>query len=265
MINSVNLTTFQLSYQATPRWSFSADVPVLFATRRRENSPVTFTAQGIGDISVTAKTWLWRPPAEFGGNVAIGFGVLFPTGRSNVQNTVNTGIAVVTQPVDFSIQPGQGGWGIIGQVQSFKTVRRSVVFFDATYIATPQNTNHTFRGGTNPLTQYNSISDAYLLEAGIAYPVRRVKGLALTFGPRDEGVPVRDIFGKSEGFRRPGFAISLVPGIEYSRGGKNIYSISVGKAIYRTRERSVPDIATGGHGDAAFADYVWFASYTHRF
>jgi hypothetical protein len=35
--------------------------------------------------------------------------------------------------------------------------------------------------------------------------------------------------------------------------------------VYRTRERSVPDIATGGHGDAAFADWIWLANYTCRF
>ena len=137
MMNKINLTTFQLSYQATPRWRFSVDVPVLFATRRRENAPFTFSAQGIGDISVTAQSWLWRPPTESGGNIAIGFGAVLPTGRSNVKNTVNTGTALVTQPVDFSIQPGQGGWGIVGQLQGFKIVRKSVLFFDASYIATP--------------------------------------------------------------------------------------------------------------------------------
>ena len=42
-------------------------------------------------------------------------------------------------------------------------------------------------------------------------------------------------------------------------------SFSVGKAIYRDRTRSVPDVITGGHGDAAFADYVWLASYSFRF
>ena len=35
--------------------------------------------------------------------------------------------------------------------------------------------------------------------------------------------------------------------------------------IRRDRTRSVPDRITGGHGDAAFADYVWSASYSYRF
>src|SRR5260370_24072412 len=187
---------------------------------------------------------------------------MLPTGRSNVKNTVNNGTAIVTIPVDYSIQPGQGGWGIVGQTQAFKAVKKSVLYFDASYIATPQNTNHTFRGGTNPLTRYNSISDEYLVEAGAAYPVAQVRGLGLTFGPRYEGVPVRDIFGKSDGFRRPGFAVSLGPGFEYS-GRNSIWTFGFGKAVYRTRERSVPDIASGGHGDAAFADYVWLAEHPY--
>jgi len=264
VMNKVNLFNVNLNYQATPRWSFAADVPVLFATRRGQSSPYTTSAQGIGDIILTAQSWIWRPPTESAGNVAVGFGVMLPTGRSNVKNTVNNGTAVVTMPVDYSIQPGQGGWGIVGQVQAFKAVSKAVFYFDASYIATPQSVNSTFRGGTNPLAQYNSISDQYLAEAGIAYPISRIRGLSLTFGPRDEGVPVRDIFGKSLGFRRPGFAVSVEPGFEYARG-KSIYTFGIGKAVYRTRERSVPDFVSGGHGDAAFADWVWLANYTYRF
>jgi hypothetical protein len=264
VMNKMNLFNVNLSYQATPRWSFSADVPVLFATRRGQSSPYTTAAQGVGDIILTAQSWIWRPPTESAGNVAVGFGVMLPTGRSNVKNTVDNGTDVVTIPVDYSIQPGQGGWGIVGQVQAFKAVSKAVLYFDASYIATPQSVNGTFRGGTNPLTQYNSISDQYLAEAGIAYPISRIRGLSLTFGPRDEGVPVRDIFGESLGFRRPGFAISVEPGFEYARG-KSIYTFGIGKAVYRTRERSVSDFVSGGHGDAAFADWVWLANYTYRF
>ena len=61
-----------------------------------------------------------------------------------------------------------------------------------------------------------------------------------------------------------GFAISLMPGFQYSHG-KSLFTAGVGKAIYRDRTRSVPDKINGGHGDAAFADYVWLASYSVRF
>jgi len=77
-------------------------------------------------------------------------------------------------------------------------------------------------------------------------------------------VPARDLIGNDYGFRRPGFAISVVPGLQYVRH-KNILTFQVGKALYRDRTRSVPDEVYGTHGDAAFADYLWLASYTYRF
>jgi hypothetical protein len=40
----------------------------------------------------------------------------------------------------------------------------------------------------------------------------------------------------------------------------------VDRALYRNRIPSVPDMQLGGKGgDAAFADWVWLASFSHRF
>jgi hypothetical protein len=43
-----------------------------------------------------------------------------------------------------------------------------------------------------------------------------------------------------------------------------MFSITIARAIYRDRTVSVPDSLTGGHGDAAFANWVWLATYTFR-
>ena len=59
-----------------------------------------------------------------------------------------------------------------------------------------------------------------------------------------EAIPVRDAFGKSNGFRRPGYAISADPGFLYSRWGY-VFSCNVPWALERNRRRSVPDIANG--------------------
>jgi hypothetical protein len=114
------------------------------------------------------------------------------------------------------------------------------------------------------MTQYASISDEYLLESGFAHPLPKVRGLTFTVGPRMEGVPAEDLIGGSLGFRRPGYAISIEPGVQYVHG-RTILTASVGKAIYRNRTVSVPDRMNGTRGDAAFADYVWLASLSHRF
>ena len=268
VMNKINLQNLNVTYQATPRFSFSASIPLLLASRRSNNSPYTTATQGFGDTILTAQGWLWNPHENTRGNVAFGLGVMLPTGNDHVMNRVDAFNGKGPQDVllDYSIQPGSGGYGIVFQWQSFKNLPNATqIYFNGSYIATPQNTNGVLRSATgNPLTAYVSISDQYLLEAGVAHALKRVRGLTLTLGPRWEGVPASDLFGDSLGFRRPGFAISLMPGVQYSHG-KSLFTAAVGKAIYRDRTRSVPDKMTGGHGDAAFADYIWLASYSVRF
>jgi hypothetical protein len=109
-----------------------------------------------------------------------------------------------------------------------------------------------------------SVTDQYLFRGGISHAVPGVRGLAVTLGGRIEGVPVRDAFGKSFGFRRPGYAISGDPGFLYARGSY-VFSCNVPWAIERNRRRSVPDIANHTHGDAAFADYALILGVSRRF
>jgi hypothetical protein len=268
--NKINLFNFDLTYQATDRWSFSVNAPLLFATRRSNSSPVTMSTQGLGDTPVSSQVWLWKPTKAPRGNIAVGFGVQFPTGRSDIKEVTESSVGGprTTAADDYSIQPGIGGWGIVLAGQGFRDIGKNAVFYaDGSYLITPQDTNGIVTGQTTPLNGHVSISDEYLAEAGIARPIgslRSLRGLALTFGPRIEGVPAHDLIGSNDGFRRPGFAISIVPGLQYARQ-RSILSFQVGKAMYRDRVRSYPDIVNGGHGDAAFADYLWLASYTYRF
>lgn len=265
VINQINLTNFVLTYQANPRWSFQANVPVLVANRHGESTPnVLFHSAGVGDITLSAQTWLFRPPTESGGNIAVGFGVVLPSGDPGVENFIDTGNGKTLAVVDQSIQLGQGGWGIMGSMQAFKTVKRAVLFLDGTYTATPQDTNGVHTGRRLPLEAIMSISDTYLGEAGVAYPFPKVRGLAVNFGGRVEGVPVRDLIGDSNGFRRPGFAVSVFPGFEYTRG-RATWTFNLPVAVYRDRARSVPDLQDNHHGDAAFADVLWLLDYSYRF
>jgi hypothetical protein len=271
--NRINLQNFQLTYQATPRWSFSFDLPLLFASRRTANAYPTFHSNGFGDIILSAQTWILSPTKPRRGNVQIGYGILMPSGASDVQNTYlasATATATTTKPVDYSIQPGAGGWGIALSSQAFRMFGKEEIYANGSYLITPQNQNTNFlRNPTSttqdPLTQYNSISDQYLVELGFGHdiPMERM-GMEVTFGPRFEGVPAHDLIGDDHGFRRPGFALSLEPGVRLSHG-KNLLTASVGRAVWRARVKSVPDIIEGKHGDAAFADWVWSASYSRRF
>jgi hypothetical protein len=166
VMNKINLQTFTIAYQITPRWSVSGDAPVLLASRRSNNSPFATVGEGLGDVSVSGQAWLFSPRARSRGNVSLGLGVVFPTGKAGVRYRVDQFDGKGPQDVllDYSVRPGSGGWGIAFKWQSFLQLgSRSVAYFNGSYIATPQNTNTVLRGTPGSLTAYNSISDMYLL------------------------------------------------------------------------------------------------------
>jgi hypothetical protein len=270
VMNKINLEDLQVTYQATDRFSFGLVVPVLFASRRANDSYYTLHSSGIGDTSLLAQGWVFNPKHARHANIQIGLGLQLPTGKDNVTNNVIAapGAAPQNMFVDYSIQPGQGAWGMVFQWLAFRDIGNGTMLYtNGNYLATQGGDNGVLRRASalsQPLTAYNAIQDQYLVEAGVAHMVSKIHGLTLTFGPRFEGVPAYNLIGNDIGFRRPGFALSAEPGFVYVRG-RNIIQASVGKAFYRDRTKSVPDMILGTHGDAAFADYVWLASYSYRF
>jgi len=272
--NRINLVTTNLTYQWTPRISFEIDAPWLFASRKSQNSPIEYQATGLGDTILGANMWIRNPQTAPRNNFSVGLGVLMPTGNDDVQNTVNTNTTGVGAPVetttsvDYSIQPGNGGWGLVMQWMGYQRLSKTLTFYtDGDYIATQGGTNGVVRATstTTPLTNSVAISDQYLFEAGLEFPIPGVKGLSGTVGPRDEGVPADNLFPNSNaGFRRPGFAVTAGPGAQYVHK-HNILQAGVYKAVHRDRTSSYPDSVYHTHGDAAFAQYVWLASLTHRF
>ena len=109
-----------------------------------------------------------------------------------------------------------------------------------------------------------SVTDQYLFRGGFSHAIPGVRHLSASFGGRMEGIPVRAAFGSSNGFRRPGYIISIDPGIMYGFCRTTV-SLNAPWAVERNRRRSVPDIQDGRHGDAAFADYPLIAVLSHRF
>src|SRR5678815_1933976 len=82
-------------------------------------------------------------------------------------------------------------------------------------------------------------------------------------GGRLEGIPSSDLIGGDEGFRRPGYVLSVEPGVSY-QFKKFAAFATVPVAVERNRTKSNADKlrskAEGidAHGDAAFADYAIF-------
>lgn len=285
--NRINLVDADLTYQITRRWSADINVPFEFASRRYHigadvfgSSPPNtiigdYGTSGMGDISASVHRWMWDPKDNPSHNIELGIGMEFPTGQDEIKNrfSITPGAPPTDNIADYSIQPGIGVWAIPVSWVSFQSLNSQVqLYFNGSYLMTLQDSN----GVPNPplpgfpprppQEAFVSPGDEYLVQAGVSYSFKSLPGLSLTFGPRDEGVRSHDLLTSNQGWRRPGFAISLEPGFQYLfHHGNDLISASIARALYRDRTRSVPDIELGTHGDAAFADYVWLASFVHRF
>jgi hypothetical protein len=217
-------------------------------------------------MTVGGRAWIFRPPTESGGNVAIGVNLKLPTGKYNATGAaLDRNGAPIIATADQSIQAGDGGTGFSIDIQAYKpTYFRSMLYFSGSYLFNPRNTNGVSTFRTRRGEEVMSVADQYLYRGGVSHAFPGIRGLTVTFGGRIEGVPVRDAIGKSDGFRRPGYAISLDPGIMYARGSY-IFSCNVPWAIERNRKQSVTDYQNRVHGDAAFADYALILGLTKRF
>jgi hypothetical protein len=279
VINKIHQAEVGIRYNATDVWSVSVGIPYLIAQR---SSPIRDTTgavvdrytthgTGVGDVTVTVRRLLWNPKEHPQGNISLGLGIKLPTGQDDVTDTttrlVNGQFVNTIQTVDQSIQPGDGGFGAILDFQGFRRIAHSgfTLFSSATYLINPSNTNgvKTYRTGLGEGVM--SVADQYLARIGCSYSNPSWKGFSVSLGGRVEGVPVEDLIGGSDGFRRPGYAVSVEPGVSYSKGPHTI-ALSVPIAEYRNRQRSVPDrMVPGRHGDAAFADYLILLGYWRKF
>jgi hypothetical protein len=278
--NKVHSADFSATYGVSSRWSVTLDIPYIYADRSSlyEHDLIhrnVMHSQGFGDVRVLADYWLLDPHEHKDGNLAFGVGVKLPTGDDKASALAYRSTGPVYRPVDPSIQPGDGGWGIIFQVQGYhKVVEQLFAYLDASYMITPQEQNSTeltiadvpaFAAFITDQIRHNTIADQYSARAGLSYEVSSAPGLNLSLGGRLEGVPATDLVGGSMGFRRPGYTVSVEPGVSWSFK-KNTVSLNVPIAEYRNRVRSAPEKALGRPGgDAAFADYSILLSFTHAY
>ena len=229
-------------------------------------------ARGVGDIFFTTRRWMFDPDTHPGGNLQLGVGVKIPTGQNNSTDTfrVLSGNTITNQirTVDQSIQPGDGGFGILVDVQHVLGAgRREDVGLRGRCLSLDAwrkeqrpdlpHRNRAKRSCPSPTSTWRA--------AAWRSRCQRLRDMTFSGGLRLEGVPVRDIIGGDTGFRRPGIAVSIEPAVNMIVKGKNAITVAVPMAIYRNRFQSVPDKARGAHGDAAFADYLILAGYSRRF
>jgi hypothetical protein len=270
VINVVDQFDTALSYSFDLRDIVSVDVAYFAATRSQLVSGLgryRTRANDLGDTRLGVSRWMFDPATSPKGNISLGVGLSVPTGKSNVKDYFHTKTGLVYQNVDQSIQPGLGGWGYIFEGNAYYKVTPSTsLYLTGFYMVTPQDVNGTrTNAAITSETAYNSIYDQYELRAGVTQELWRFSHGVLngSLGGRWEGVPSDDLIGRSDGFRRPGYVLSIEPGIAYVLPHDSI-SLNVPVAEYMNRTQSYPDTLTGGHGDAFFAKFLVLISYSHR-
>lgn len=283
VINDSHYIELGLTYNFNPRWSVNLYVPFVFNDRSQvvRSNDVARTiltryatqSYGIGDIRVTGGAWILDPVDMPKANLLVSMGFDAPTGQKDATDTfqvfdnASRQIVARERTVDQSIQPGDGGWSILAEIYGYYTLtERLNAYVNGAYYFTPEEMSGvpTFRGGSGEAIM--SIADTYMGRVGVDYVLFPKLGISASLGGRIEGVPVYDAIGGSLGFRRPGFAISVEPGVMISRNDWT-FGVTTPVAVYRNREQSVPDkMATPSrHGDAAFADFLVLATISRRF
>jgi peroxiredoxin len=280
VVNLQHMVDVSVSHNFTDRFSMNVGVPFINSSwgipmplAGGRSARVDQVGRGLGDISVSGRAWVLPTGRFTSGNIAVGVGLKMPTGNSSAKATFPNiaGTNPQLKPVDQSVQPGDGGWGLTLDMSGFKRIPYATLFGSASYLANPRDRNHTTAIGYNisaaavpPInpdgTSYNSVPDQFMARLGGAVPIGST-GLACSLAWRVEGVPRYDVIGQSHGFRRPGVEMFIEPGASYARGS-HVYSVQVPIGYYRNR---FTNPYTGNRGDATFPKYIVLASYGYRF
>jgi hypothetical protein len=299
----VDIWDVAATYAVNERLNLTLEFPFQYGSRTNsdEHDGVhvhTMRAGGLGDMRLGASFWLLNPrlPAEqsiisdgkqvVAGcdpappryreyNISLGLGVKAPTGDDAASDYSFRPTGPELRAVDPAIQPGDGGWGIILSGNAFaKVFKDTYAYLDGFYLINPRETNGVrtvnfdvpdFTNGDKGL-MVNSVPDQSMVRGGLARPVWKAIGLSASLGARWEGIPAHDLIGGSDGWRLPGYSVSIEPGISVSRGKDNI-SITAPVAVYRYGITSVPFARTHNPlgGIASFSDFQINVTYSHVF
>jgi hypothetical protein len=284
VINNDNSVNLGLTYSINKRWSTTLVIPLLYIDRSSlyehlGNSISTnpdqlrfhTQSQGLGDIRATG--YYNVLPDYKRGSLSFGLGIKAPTGKYGYKDYFHKPEGLVKRVVDQSIQPGDGGVGVITEFDFVHRIQGKFLgYATGLYMLSPRNTNGVKRSETLtadiPRSNEFSVPDQYMFRAGGRFMTTNIQA---SLGGRMECIPSKDIIGKSEGFRRPGYIISLEPSFFYSTG-QHTFGVNFPIALERNRTRSQIDIARGinpntgepYHGDAAFADWLLSLTYVYR-
>jgi hypothetical protein len=270
--NITDIHSFDVSftYALTRRLSATLTLPFTDATGSAIHADAmrhTMHAGGLGDLRLVGNAWAWDPAKQPKGNLLLGLGFKAPTGDHSAAVPFYRPTGPVLRPADISIQPGDGGWGIVLEMQGYRELFTDMYGYVAGfYLINPRVKNGTETLRSTPgSVVINSVPDQYLGRLGLAYLIWPKYGISLSLGARIDGIPTRDLIGGGDdGFRRPGYSIDIEPGLAMSQG-RYTFTLTGPVALYRHEERSIRDLQAGTRSGGGFADYLILASVSRRF
>src|SRR3989442_11290351 len=217
-LHSVDVTA---SYAVSDRFSLGLTVPFLYGMQSRlyaDSARHAVTAVGLGDLSLVGSRWLFDPHNHTG-NIALGLGVKAPTGTHKATDDYFlAGGTSIQYPVDQSIEPGDGGWGVILQLQAYRRAfHNAIAYLTGSYLINPRRLRDVAKdpGGT----VYWSVPDVYSARLGLAYAVWPQKGVSVSLGGGIDGQPVPALIcGGGPRFRKAGDFLSPYPRLSLTAG-----------------------------------------------
>ena len=179
-----------------------------------------------------------------------------------IDNYFLAGGLVTKNPVDQSIQLGDGGVGMIFQLQGYRKLAGGTSGYAyGWYLLTPRERTSV----ASPLPGVPlSVPDVYSLRSGISTAIWRKRGISASLGPRIDGIPLRDFVGGSNGFRRPGYSLYLDPGLVVT-AKRSTWSVNVPLRVHQDFQRSLADMQIGSAGGGDLAKYLVLVGYSIRF
>src|SRR6185437_10349336 len=116
--------------------------------------------------------WIFRPPTENGGNIAVSASLKLPTGIDNATGSALYRGQIIKATADQSMQPGDGGWGFTIGSQAYKSLwHNSALYAEGQYLFNPTDTNNVATFRSQPGQGVMSVTDQYLVRAGLSQGV----------------------------------------------------------------------------------------------
>lgn len=263
----VHTLVADVAYSIDERFRVRLSVPVSTASFSRvwpDRVRHEQIATGIGDVSLMGEAWILTPRTHARGNIAVGLGVKAPTGSHTMASRFYSANGAVDFPADQAIQPGDGGWALLSQVQAFRQItERTFAYAAGSYMVSPKARSNVRFMPTS--TVYWSVPDVYSARAGGAFSVWPDQGLTMSLGGRVDGIPVHDLWGGGDDstIKRTAYIVFADPGLSLTRGD-GTFTVSVPYRLKVNRQKSLLEQRTDGVNGGGFAKYLVFASYTHR-